>query len=110
MTTTRPSIRSNRQDASRPRPGNRRGSSICPIRQLSPGHSLRGLTVDLQHRLVGAAQETSLSPCPGGTEAPLLASPPPPRRPTPMRFGLFGGARTSLGDQPSDSQQLYEFV
>jgi len=27
-----------------------------------------------------------------------------------MRFGLFGGARTSLGQQPSDSQQLYEFV
>jgi alkanesulfonate monooxygenase SsuD/methylene tetrahydromethanopterin reductase-like flavin-dependent oxidoreductase (luciferase family) len=27
-----------------------------------------------------------------------------------MRFGLFGGARTSLGAQPSDSQQLYEFV
>jgi alkanesulfonate monooxygenase SsuD/methylene tetrahydromethanopterin reductase-like flavin-dependent oxidoreductase (luciferase family) len=27
-----------------------------------------------------------------------------------MRFGLFGGARTSIGDQPSDSQQLYEFV
>jgi alkanesulfonate monooxygenase SsuD/methylene tetrahydromethanopterin reductase-like flavin-dependent oxidoreductase (luciferase family) len=27
-----------------------------------------------------------------------------------MRFGLFGGARTSLGSQPSDSQQLYDFV
>ena len=27
-----------------------------------------------------------------------------------MRFGLFGGARTSLGEHPSDSQQLYEFV
>jgi alkanesulfonate monooxygenase SsuD/methylene tetrahydromethanopterin reductase-like flavin-dependent oxidoreductase (luciferase family) len=27
-----------------------------------------------------------------------------------MRFGLFGGARTSLEAQPSDSQQLYEFV
>jgi alkanesulfonate monooxygenase SsuD/methylene tetrahydromethanopterin reductase-like flavin-dependent oxidoreductase (luciferase family) len=27
-----------------------------------------------------------------------------------MRFGLFGGARTSIGDQPSDSQQLHEFV
>jgi len=27
-----------------------------------------------------------------------------------MRFGLFGGARTSIGDQPSDSQQLRDFV
>ena len=27
-----------------------------------------------------------------------------------MRFGLFGGARTALGAQPSDSQQLYDFV
>jgi alkanesulfonate monooxygenase SsuD/methylene tetrahydromethanopterin reductase-like flavin-dependent oxidoreductase (luciferase family) len=27
-----------------------------------------------------------------------------------MRFGLFGGARTSLGEHPSDSQQLYEFI
>jgi alkanesulfonate monooxygenase SsuD/methylene tetrahydromethanopterin reductase-like flavin-dependent oxidoreductase (luciferase family) len=27
-----------------------------------------------------------------------------------MRFGLFGGARTSIGEQPSDSQQLYEFI
>jgi alkanesulfonate monooxygenase SsuD/methylene tetrahydromethanopterin reductase-like flavin-dependent oxidoreductase (luciferase family) len=27
-----------------------------------------------------------------------------------MRFGLFGGARTALGVQPSDSQQLYDFV
>lgn len=27
-----------------------------------------------------------------------------------MRFGLFGGARTSIGDQPSDSQQLHDFI
>ena len=27
-----------------------------------------------------------------------------------MRFGLFGGARTSLGDQPSDSQQLHDYI
>ncbi|HVC60767.1 MAG TPA: LLM class flavin-dependent oxidoreductase [Acetobacteraceae bacterium] len=27
-----------------------------------------------------------------------------------MRFGLFGGARTSMGEQPSDSQQIYEFI
>lgn len=27
-----------------------------------------------------------------------------------MRFGLFGGARTSMGDQPSDSQQLHDFI
>jgi alkanesulfonate monooxygenase SsuD/methylene tetrahydromethanopterin reductase-like flavin-dependent oxidoreductase (luciferase family) len=27
-----------------------------------------------------------------------------------MRFGLFGGARTALGAQSSDSQQLYDFV
>ncbi len=27
-----------------------------------------------------------------------------------MRFGLFGGARTSIGEQPSDSRQLYEFI
>ena len=27
-----------------------------------------------------------------------------------MRFGLFGGARTSLGEQPTDSQQLHDFV
>lgn len=27
-----------------------------------------------------------------------------------MRFGLFGGARTSIGEQPSDSQQLHEFI
>jgi alkanesulfonate monooxygenase SsuD/methylene tetrahydromethanopterin reductase-like flavin-dependent oxidoreductase (luciferase family) len=27
-----------------------------------------------------------------------------------MRFGLFGGARTSVGQQPSDSQQHHEFI
>lgn len=27
-----------------------------------------------------------------------------------MRFGLFGGARTSVGEQPSDSQQHHEFI
>ncbi|MSP02384.1 MAG: LLM class flavin-dependent oxidoreductase [Acetobacteraceae bacterium] len=27
-----------------------------------------------------------------------------------MRFGLFGGARTSTGEQPSDSQQIHEFI
>jgi alkanesulfonate monooxygenase SsuD/methylene tetrahydromethanopterin reductase-like flavin-dependent oxidoreductase (luciferase family) len=27
-----------------------------------------------------------------------------------MRFGLFGGARTSIGDHPSDSQQHHEFI
>ena len=27
-----------------------------------------------------------------------------------MKFGLFGGARTSIGDQPSDSQQIHEFI
>jgi alkanesulfonate monooxygenase SsuD/methylene tetrahydromethanopterin reductase-like flavin-dependent oxidoreductase (luciferase family) len=27
-----------------------------------------------------------------------------------MRFGLFGGARTSMGAQPSDSQQLHDFI
>ena len=27
-----------------------------------------------------------------------------------MKFGLFGGARTSVGEQPSDSQQHHEFI
>jgi alkanesulfonate monooxygenase SsuD/methylene tetrahydromethanopterin reductase-like flavin-dependent oxidoreductase (luciferase family) len=27
-----------------------------------------------------------------------------------MKFGLFGGARTSLGAQPTDSQQVHEFM